>query len=99
MRTRVDFASARAYRQATESTIYLRHGLEGKGSARRSTRADPAHLRARLPPLVGAIALPNDPSVQLHERLGFAPAGRWSDRIQARPLDRRRNWQLERASD
>jgi len=93
------FRERAAYSQATESTIYLRHGLEGKGLGgplyaeliRRTFARGYRHL-------VGAIALPNEPSVRLHERLGFVPAGRlvrigykfdrWVDVG---------NWQLERA--
>jgi len=92
------FRERAAYGQATESTIYLRHGLEGKGFGgplyaeliRRTFARGYRHL-------IGAIALPNEPSVRLHERLGFAPAGRlvrigykfdrWIDVG---------NWQLER---
>ena len=50
--------------------------------------------------MVGAIALPNEPSVRLHERLGFVKAGHLV-RI-GRKFDRWidvGNWQLESASD
>jgi L-amino acid N-acyltransferase YncA len=50
--------------------------------------------------LIGAIALPNEPSVRLHERLGFVKAGHLL-RI-GRKCDRWidvGNWQLERAGD
>ena len=65
------FRERAAYRHATESTIYLRHGLEGKGLGaplygelvKRTFARGYRHL-------VGAIALPNEPSVRLHERLG-----------------------------
>src|SRR5882672_184786 len=70
------FRERAAYRHATESTIYLRRGLEGKGLGAplyseliRRTFARGYHH------MVGAIALPNDPSVKLHERLGFVKAG------------------------
>jgi L-amino acid N-acyltransferase YncA len=70
------FRERAAYAQATESTIYLRHGLEGQGLGtplyaelvRRTFARGYRHL-------VGAIALPNEPSVRLHERLGFVKAG------------------------
>jgi L-amino acid N-acyltransferase YncA len=93
------FRERAAYRHATESTIYLRHGLGGNGLGgplyaelvRRTFARGYRHL-------VGAIALPNEPSVRLHERLGFVKAGhlarighkfeRWIDVG---------NWQLERA--
>jgi L-amino acid N-acyltransferase YncA len=92
------FRERAAYGKATESTIYLRHGLEGKGLGgplyseliRRTFARGYRHL-------IGAIALPNDPSVRLHERLGFVPAGRLT-RIGYK-FDRWidvGNWQLER---
>src|SRR5262245_11438249 len=92
------FRDRAAYSLATESTIYLRHGLEGKGFGgplyaelvRRTFARGYRHL-------VGAIALPNEPSVRLHERLGFVKAGHLF-RI-GRKFDRWidvGNWQLER---
>ena len=94
------FRERAAYGQATESTIYLRHGLEGKGLGaplyseliRRTFARGYRHL-------VGAIALPNEPSVRLHERLGFVKAGHLF-RI-GRKFDRWidvGNWQLERSA-
>ena len=93
------FRERAAYSLATESTIYLRHDLPGKGFGaplyaeliRRTFARGYRHL-------VGAIALPNEPSVRLHERLGFVPAGRLA-RI-GRKFERWidvGNWQLERA--
>ncbi|TMA35288.1 MAG: N-acetyltransferase family protein [Deltaproteobacteria bacterium] len=95
------FHARAAYGHTTESTIYLRHGLEGKGFGGplyaelvRSTFARGYRH------MVGAIALPNEPSVRLHERLGFVKAGHLF-RI-GRKFDRWidvGNWQLENASD
>jgi L-amino acid N-acyltransferase YncA len=92
------FRERAAYAQATESTIYLRHGLEGKGLGAPLYVELIRRIFARgYRHLVGAIALPNEASVRLHERLGFVPAGRlvrigykferWIDVG---------NWQLER---
>ena len=92
------FRERAAYSHATESTIYLRHGLEGRGLGtplyaelvRRTFGLGYRHL-------VGAIALPNEPSVRLHEKLGFVKAGHLF-RI-GRKLERWvdvGNWQLER---
>jgi L-amino acid N-acyltransferase YncA len=95
------FRERAAYAKATESTIYLRHDQQGKRLGgplyaeliRRTFARGYRHL-------IGAIALPNDPSVRLHERLGFVKAGhlfrignkfdRWIDVG---------NWQLENGSD
>jgi phosphinothricin acetyltransferase len=92
------FRERAAYGTATESTIYLRHDQQGKGLGgplyteliRRTFARGYRHL-------IGAIALPNDPSVRLHERLGFIKAGHLF-RI-GRKFDRWidvGNWQLER---
>jgi L-amino acid N-acyltransferase YncA len=92
------FRERAAYRHATESTIYLRHGLEGKGMGRPLYAELVRRTFARgYRHLVGAIALPNEASVRLHERLGFVKAGHLV-RI-GRKFDRWidvGNWQLER---
>lgn len=91
------FRERAAYRHATESTIYLRHGLEGRGLGGPLYAELVRRVFARgYRHMVGAIALPNDASVRLHERLGFREAGhlvrigyklgRWVDVG---------NWQLE----
>jgi phosphinothricin acetyltransferase len=91
------FRERAAYARATESTIYLRHGLEGRGLGtplyaelvRRTFERGYRHL-------VGAIALPNEASVRLHEKLGFTKVGHLF-RI-GRKLDRWvdvGHWQLE----
>jgi len=70
------FRERAAYAHATESTIYLRHGLEGQGLG---SRLYPELVRRTFARgyrhLIGAIALPNDASVRLHEKLGFVKAG------------------------
>jgi L-amino acid N-acyltransferase YncA len=61
-----------AYRYSVETTIYLDHGHKGRGIGR--------PLYAALLPLVkdrgmhiaiGGVALPNEASIALHEKLGF----------------------------
>jgi L-amino acid N-acyltransferase YncA len=79
-----------AYRYSAETTIYLAHGHEGR-------RIGTALYAALLPLLrergihvaIGGVALPNDASVALHEKLGFERVatfrqvgfkhGRWVD--------------------
>lgn len=70
------FRARPAYRYAVETSVYLRRTAQGRG-----------HGRALYEPLlemlieqgftqaIAAIALPNEASVRLHERLGFASAG------------------------
>lgn len=65
-----------AYRWTTETGIYVAADLLGRGLG--------TPLYARLLGMlrwqgfhsaIGGIALPNEPSVRLHERLGFVPCG------------------------
>jgi len=70
------FHERAAYAHATESTIYLRHGQEGQGLGTRLYTELVRRTFARgYRHLVGAIALPNEPSVRLHEKLGFVKVG------------------------
>lgn len=79
-----------AYRFSVESSVYLRQGLAGKGWG----SALYARLLARLAEggyhlVIGGIALPNEASIALHEKMGFAKVahfrevgykfGRWLD--------------------
>ena len=80
----------RGYRYAVESSIYLEASAGGKGHGSRLYGALLAELRALpLRTVIGGVALPNDASVGLHERLGFRKVahfervgwkcGRWVD--------------------
>ena len=70
------FHARAAYRYTAESTIYLRHGLEGQGLG---TPLYSELLRriflGGVQQVIAGIALPNGPSVRLHEKLGFGKAG------------------------
>lgn len=79
-----------AYRYSVESTIYLDHAFAGRGLGHILYGALLDELRKReLHLVIGGIALPNEASVGLHERLGFRKAahftevgmkfGRWTD--------------------
>lgn len=60
------------YRHSVESTVYLAEGSTGKGMGSALYRALVAELRERrLHTVIGGVALPNDASVALHEKLGF----------------------------
>ena len=93
------FHARAAYRPTTESTIYLRNGCGGRGLGTLLYRELVRRIFARgYRHLIGVIALPNEPSVRLHEKLDFVKAGqllrigrkfeRWIDVG---------HWQLERA--
>jgi L-amino acid N-acyltransferase YncA len=66
-----------AYRFTVESTVYLDPARTGRGVGARLYTALLERLRAQsVHAVIGVIALPNPASVALHERLGFAVAGR-----------------------
>jgi phosphinothricin acetyltransferase len=65
-----------AYDRTAEVGIYLRHDLIGRGMGGPLYAAMIEACRAAgLHSLIGGIALPNDGSVRLHERLGFVHTG------------------------
>jgi L-amino acid N-acyltransferase YncA len=78
------------YRYAVESSVYLEAPAGGKGYGSRLYAELLAELRRRpLRTVIGGIALPNEASVRLHEKLGFRKVahfervgwkcGRWVD--------------------
>jgi L-amino acid N-acyltransferase YncA len=65
-----------AYRFAVETTIYLAPEGRGKGMGSRLYQALLVELKERgFHSALGCLALPNDPSVRLHEKLGFRKVG------------------------
>jgi len=61
-----------SYRHSVESTIYLRRDAMGRGVGTQLYTALLEALRGRgLHAVIGGIALPNEASVALHEKLGF----------------------------
>ena len=65
-----------AYENTVETTIYLRDGVSGQGLGSRLYSELLEELRSKsLHSALGGIALPNDASVRLHERLGFEKVG------------------------
>ena len=65
-----------AYRWSVETGIYLAPGAHGRGLGKRLLVALIELLeRQGYVTAIGAIALPNDASVRLHQALGFAAAG------------------------
>jgi phosphinothricin acetyltransferase len=79
-----------AYRFAVESTVYLGPGATGRGIGTQLYEALFEALRQRgTHAVIGGIALPNDASVALHEKLGMRKVahfpevgfkfGRWID--------------------
>lgn len=69
-----------AYRFTTETTIYLAPEGQGKGIGSRLYEGLLAELKQRgFHSALGGIALPNAPSVRLHEALGFRKVGHMTE--------------------
>lgn len=70
----------RGYRFSVESSIYLEPPYLGRGLGSLLYAALLDHLR-NLPvhAVIGGIALPNDASVRLHEKLGFRKVAHFSE--------------------
>ncbi|MGH8166642.1 MAG: GNAT family N-acetyltransferase, partial [Woeseiaceae bacterium] len=61
-----------AYRFSVESTVYLDPDRTGRGVGKRLYAALIDAIRdLSMRAVIGGIALPNEPSIRLHERLGF----------------------------
>jgi len=69
-----------AYRYAVESTVYLDPALAGHGHGTRLYAQLLDDLRTRgLHTVIAGIAQPNERSVRLHERLGFAKVAHFAE--------------------
>jgi phosphinothricin acetyltransferase len=70
------FRTRRAYDETVETTVYCAPEAVGRGSGSALYTALFEALRGEaLHVAIGAIALPNPPSIVLHERFGFRLAG------------------------
>ena len=67
-----------AYRYSAETTVYLDPQFTGRGLGTQLYRALIERLKnTSLHSLIGAIALPNEVSIALHEKLGFEKIGQF----------------------
>jgi phosphinothricin acetyltransferase len=92
------FHARAGYRYTAESTIYLHDGLGGQGLGTTLYSELVRRILARgYRSLIGGIALPNEASVRLHEKLGFLKVGHLTrvGRKFERWIDVG-HWQLER---
>jgi phosphinothricin acetyltransferase len=65
-----------AYRFTVETTVYLASGLQGRGLGSGLYEALLTELKRRgFHSALGCLGLPNDPSIRLHEKLGFHKVG------------------------
>jgi L-amino acid N-acyltransferase YncA len=79
-----------AYRHSVESTVYLDPDSTARGiGARLYARLIDELRTCRVHAVIAGISLPNEPSVRLHERLGFHSIGCFREvgRKQARWVD------------
>lgn len=61
-----------AYRYSVETSVYLQHGIAGKGLGSQLYQALFDALKARgFHVAIGGIALPNEASIALHEKFGM----------------------------
>ena len=86
------FRTRPAYRWIVESGIYLDPAAMGRGIGRSLlTKLLEVLKRQGYAAVIGAIALPNEPSVALHEKLGFFHTGTYRQgRVQDGRMARRR---------
>jgi L-amino acid N-acyltransferase YncA len=74
------FRERAAYRFVVETSIYVADGAQRRGVGRRLYGALIETLRVQgFVHAIGALALPNDASVTLHEALGFRAAGAYRE--------------------
>jgi phosphinothricin acetyltransferase len=69
-----------AYKWTAEATVYVDPWRQGRGAGDALYTELLGRLRRQgFHSVIAVIALPNDPSVRLHERHGFTPVGRLVD--------------------
>jgi len=69
-----------AYRHAVETSVYVARDAHGRGAGRALYTALLARLRADGKHLaIAGIALPNEPSIALHESFGFEKAAHFKE--------------------
>lgn len=72
------FRERKAYDGTVETSIYLDRDVLGQGRGRRLYAALLESIRAKgFREVIGCLALPNEPSVALHEKMGFAKVGQF----------------------
>lgn len=72
------FRERAAYDWIAETSIYVREDAQREGLARRLYGVLLEAMRLQgINQAVGVITLPGEPSVRLHETMGFTPAGVW----------------------
>ncbi|MCE4564826.1 N-acetyltransferase [Maribellus sp. CM-23] len=75
-----EWKSRSAYKFSVESTVYLKQGSQGKGIGTILYRELLNRIaKSNIHAVIGGIALPNNPSVALHEKLGFEKVAQFKE--------------------
>ena len=75
-----EWKSRCAYKHSVETTVYLRNDAKGNGLGTLLYQELIDQLRNKnIHAAIGGIALPNDASVALHEKLGFVKIGQFRE--------------------
>jgi len=69
-----------AYKYSVETTVYLRPEVKGQGIGSKLYKELLTQLKEKnIHAAIGGIALPNDASIALHEKLGFKKIGQFKE--------------------
>ncbi len=69
-----------AYKYSVESTVYLKNGAQAKGvGTQLYTELIKRLKHLKIHSVIGGIALPNQASIRLHEKLGFKKAAHFKE--------------------
>ncbi|TLX73281.1 N-acetyltransferase family protein [Labilibacter sediminis] len=75
-----EWKSRCAYKYSVESTVYLKHGKQGKGLGTKLYQELLHRIeKSRIHAVIGGIALPNKASIALHEKLGFEKVAQFKE--------------------
>ena len=70
----------KAYRHTTEISVYLSKDQNGKGYGKALYAELISQLKSKgYHAVIGGISLPNEPSIKLHESLGFHPVAHFKE--------------------
>ncbi len=69
-----------AYKYSVESTVYLKNGVQGNGyGAQLYSELIKRLKQMKIHAIIGGVAIPNEPSVCLHKKLGFKKVAHFNE--------------------
>ncbi|MCL3781271.1 N-acetyltransferase family protein [Prolixibacteraceae bacterium JC049] len=75
-----EWKSRCAYKFSVESSVYLKHDRQGKGLGTKLYQELLNRIKnSNIHVVIGGIALPNDSSIALHEKLGFEKVAQFKE--------------------